>query len=93
MCVRATEIWPQTGSQRVGHGNAHRDRAAALMVNVSGNGTERLAKEGHTQAPSCSHSSYSPAKAILMAPFYLLKEALGLMTGTKGFLNSNPPGL
>lgn len=55
----------------------------ALRVNVSGNGKEMLAKEGHTQAPSCSHSSYSPAKAILMAPLYLLKEALGLMTGTK----------
>lgn len=65
----------------------------ALRVNVSGNRKEVLAKEGHTQACSCCHSSYSPIKAILMAPFYLLKEALGLMTGTKGFLNSNPPGL
>lgn len=65
----------------------------ALRVNVFGNEKEMLAKEGHTQAPSCSHSSYSLAKSIRMAPFYLPKEALGLMTGTKGFLNSNPPGL
>lgn len=60
----------------------------ALRVNVSGNGKEVLAKEGRTQARSCCHGSYSPVKATLMAPFYLLKEALGLMTGTKRLLNS-----